>query len=145
MTFELTALPGVIKILPTVHRDSRGFFIETWQSAKFAAGGIDTAFVQENFSHSTHGTLRGLHYQLKQPQGRLVRVVQGKVFDVTVDLRKSSPHFGRWNGEVLSAENNHQLWIPPGFGHGFLVLSDTAGFQYNCTDFYAPEFDRSIR
>lgn len=145
MKFEPTSLPGIIRIVPTVHEDSRGFFMETWQSRCFAEGGIDATFVQENFSHSAKGTLRGLHYQIEQPQGRLVRVVQGAVFDVTVDLRKSSPHFGQWIGEILSAENRHQLWVPPGFGHGFLVLSETAGFEYNCTDFYAPEFDRSIR
>lgn len=145
MVFEQTGLPGIVKIIPTAHEDSRGFFIENWQSKKFSQGGIDAVFVQENFSHSSQGTLRGLHYQIQQPQGRLVRVVQGEVFDVSVDLRRSSPHFGQWTGEILSAENRHQLWVPPGFGHGFLVLSETAGFQYNCTDFYAPEFDRSIR
>lgn len=145
MKFETTRLPGIIKIVPTIHKDSRGFFLENWQSSTFAKGGIDAEFVQENLSHSTKGTLRGLHYQIRQPQGRLVRVIHGSVFDVTVDLRQSSPHFGQWLGEVLSAENNHQLWVPPGFGHGFLVLSDTAGFQYNCTDYYAPEWDRSIR
>ena len=145
MEFEQTGLPGIVKIVPTVHEDSRGFFVENWQSKKFSQCGIDAAFVQENFSHSKQGTLRGIHYQIKQPQGRLVRVVQGKVFDVSIDLRRSSPHFGQWTGEILSAENGHQLWVPPGFGHGFLVLSETAGFQYNCTDFYAPEFDRSIR
>ncbi len=145
MKFVPTRLPGVIKIEPTIHGDSRGFFMELWQAREFAAAGIDAEFTQENFSHSSAGTLRGLHYQIEQPQGRLVRVMYGEVFDVTVDLRKSSPHFGQWQGVILSAENNHQLWIPPGFGHGFLVLSETAGFQYNCTEFYAPEFDRSIR
>ena len=145
MKFEPTSLPGVVRIVPTVHEDSRGFFIETWQSRTLEQSGIDATFVQENFSHSSSGTLRGLHYQVKHAQGRLVRVVQGAVFDVTVDLRKSSPQFGQWTGEILSAENRHQLWVPPGFGHGFLALTDTAGFEYNCTDFYAPEFDRSIR
>ena len=145
MKFESTDLPGIIKIIPTVHADSRGFFMETWQARCFADHGIDAEFVQENFSHSRRGTLRGLHYQIEKPQGRLVRVVQGAVFDVSVDLRKSSPHFGRWFGEILSAENRLQLWVPPGFGHGFLTLSETAGFQYNCTDYYAPEVDRSIR
>ncbi|VUX54947.1 dTDP-4-dehydrorhamnose 3,5-epimerase [uncultured Woeseiaceae bacterium] len=119
--------------------------METWQARDFADAGIDAEFVQENFSQSVKGTLRGLHYQIKQPQGRLVRVVQGTVFDVSVDLRKASPYFGQWVGEILSADNRHQLWVPPGFGHGFLVLSETAGFEYNCTDYYAPEFDRSIR
>ncbi len=145
MKFEPTTLPGIIKIVPTVHEDSRGFFMETWQASIFADSGIDAVFVQENFSHSRKGTLRGLHYQIEQAQGRLVRVVQGAVFDVSVDLRKSSPHFGQWFGEILSAENKHRLWVPPGFAHGFLVLSDTAGFEYNCTDYYAPEYDRSIR
>ena len=145
MKFEPTTLPGIIKIVPTVHEDSRGFLMETWQARNFADSGIDAQFVQENFSHSRKGTLRGLHYQIERPQGRLVRVVQGAVFDVSVDLRKSSPHFGQWFGEILSAENKHRLWVPPGFGHGFLVLSDTAGFEYNCTDYYAPEYDRSIR
>ncbi len=145
MRFERTSLPGIVRIVPAVHEDARGYFMETWQARDFAAGGIDADFVQENFSHSRKGTLRGIHYQIEHPQGRLVRVVQGAVFDVSVDLRRSSPHFGRWMGEVLSAENRHQLWVPPGFGHGFLVLTETAGFQYNCTDFYAPEADRSIR
>jgi len=143
--FEPTRLPGIVRIVPTLHKDSRGFFMETWQSNRFAKNGIDAAFVQENFSHSSIGTLRGLHYQIEKPQGRLVRVVQGAVFDVAVDLRRSSPHFGQWVGEILSAENRHQLWVPPGFGHGFLVLSETAGFEYNCTNYYSPEFDRAIR
>ena len=145
MKLEATTLPGVIKIVPTVLEDTRGFFIETWQARRFAEGGIDAGFVQDNFSHSTNGTLRGLHYQIEQPQGKLVRVVRGEVFDVAVDLRRSSPHFGQWVGETLSAENMHQLWVPAGFGHGFLVLSDTAAFEYKCTDYYAPEFERSIR
>ncbi len=145
MKFEPTTLPGIVRIVPTVHEDSRGFVMETWQASVFADSGIDVEFVQENFSHSRKGTLRGLHYQIERPQGRLVRVVRKAVFDVSVDLRKSSPHFGQWVGEVLSAENKHQLWVPPGFGHGPLTLSETAGFQYNCTVFYAPEVDRSIR
>lgn len=119
--------------------------METWQARHFAEAGIDAEFVQENYSHSSKGALRGLHYQIEKPQGRLVRVVHGAVFDVSVDLRKSSPYFGRWVGEILSAENKYQLWVPPGFGHGFLTLSDTAGFEYNCTGYYAPEFDHSIR
>ncbi len=145
MKFEPTTLPGIIKIVPTVHEDSRGFFMETWHARRFEEGGIEARFVQENFSHSMHGILRGLHYQIEQPQGKLVRVVQGEVFDVAVDLRRSSAHFGQWVGEVLSAENSHQLWVPPEFGHGFLVLSDTAAYEYKCTDYYAPEFERSIR
>lgn len=145
MVFEPLSLPGVVRIIPAVHEDARGYFVETWQARDFAEAGIDVDFVQENFSHSRKGTLRGIHYQIKQPQGRLVRVVQGAVFDVSVDLRRSSPHFGQWVGAVLSAENRHLLWVPPGFGHGFLALSETAGFQYDCTDYYAPEHDRSIR
>ena len=145
MKFFETKLPGVIRIEPAVYGDDRGFFMETWQAKRFAEAGIDQVFVQDNFSHSIKGTLRGLHYQIQQPQGKLVRVVSGEVFDVAVDLRRSSPHFGAWVGVVLSAENKHQLWVPPGFGHGFLVMSDTAEFEYKCTDFYAPEHERSIR
>ena len=145
MKFITTSLPEVIKVEPAVHRDGRGYFMETWQLQRFRDGGIDDQFVQDNFSQSSKGTLRGLHYQIEQPQGKLVRVVSGEVFDVAVDLRKSSPQFGQWVGEVLSARNRHQLWVPPGFGHGFLVLSETAQFEYKCTDYYAPEFERSIR
>lgn len=145
MKFVETSLAGVIRIEPTVHRDDRGFFMETWHSDCFAEHGISAEFVQDNVSSSSRGTLRGLHYQIKQAQGKLVRVVQGEVYDLAVDLRKSSPQYGQWVGEVLSAENKHQLWIPPGFGHGFLVLSETAEFAYKCTDYYAPESERSIR
>ena len=145
MKFFETNLPGVIKIEPQVHRDDRGYFMETWQAQRFRDAGIDTNFVQDNFSHSSKNTLRGLHYQIEQPQGKLVRVVAGEVFDVAVDLRKSSANFGQWVGGVLSADNRHQFWVPPGFGHGFLVLSDVAEFEYKCTDYYAPEFERSIR
>jgi dTDP-4-dehydrorhamnose 3,5-epimerase len=145
MKFVATELAGVIRIEPAVHRDDRGFFMETWQAREFSAAGIDVEFVQDNFSHSLQGALRGLHYQIEQAQGKLVRVVQGEVFDVVVDLRKSSPQYGQWVGDVLSAENKHQLWVPPGFGHGFLVLSETAEFEYKCSSYYAPEFDRSIR
>jgi len=145
MKFVETSLPGVIKIEPQVHRDDRGFFMETWQVRHFREAGIDMNFVQDNFSHSSKNTLRGLHYQIDQPQGKLVRVVAGEVFDVAVDLRKSSKTFGRWVGGILSADNRHQLWVPPEFGHGFLVLSDVAEFEYKCTDYYAPEFERSIR
>ncbi len=126
MKFVETSLPGPVKIIPAVHEDARGFFMETWQAKQFSDAGIDAEFLQDNFSRSSKGTLRGLHYQIKQPQGKLVRVVSGEVFDVAVDLRKSSPTFGQWIAEILSAENKHQLWVPPGFGHGFLVLSDTA-------------------
>ena len=145
MKFVATSLPGVIRTVPTLYRDDRGFFMETWQAQRFRDAGIDVEFVQDNFSHSSKGTLRGLHYQIERPQGKLVRVVSGQVFDVAVDLRKTSPGFGRWVGEILSADNKHQLWVPPGFGHGFLVLSETAEFEYKCTDYYAPEFECSIR
>ena len=144
MKFIETSLPGVIRIVPTVHGDERGYFMETWQAERFRDAGIDADFVQDNFSESSKGTLRGLHYQIKQPQGKLVRVVSGEVFDVAVDLRRSSANFGEWVGEILSAANKHQLWVPPGFAHGFLVLSDTAAFEYKCTDYYAPEHERSI-
>jgi dTDP-4-dehydrorhamnose 3,5-epimerase len=143
--FVETELPGVIRIEPSVHGDDRGYFMETWQARRFADHGIKADFVQDNFSQSTRGTLRGLHYQIEQVQGKLARVVHGEVFDVAVDLRKSSPTYGQWEGVVLSADNKHQLWVPPGFGHGFLVLSETAKFEYKCTDYYAPEFERSIR
>lgn len=145
MKFVETSLPGVIRIEPRIFSDERGFFMETWQAKRFRDAGIDVEFMQDNLSHSSKGTLRGLHYQIQMSQGKLVRVVSGEVFDVAVDLRKSSPNFGRWVGEILSAENKHQLWVPPGFGHGFLVLSDTADFEYKCTDYYAPEFERTIR
>ena len=145
MKFVETSLAGIIRIEPTVHRDDRGYFMETWQSRRFAVHGISAEFVQDNVSRSTRGTLRGLHYQIEQAQGKLVRVVQGEVYDVAVDLRKSSPQYGQSVGEVLSAENKHQLWVPPGFGHGFLVLSETAEFEYKCTDYYAPDFERAIR
>lgn len=145
MKFLETELPGVVLIEPAVFRDDRGFFMETWQAKRFAAAGIDLKFVQDNCSQSSKGTLRGLHYQIEQAQGKLVRVVSGEVFDVAVDLRRSSPHYGKWVGAVLSAENKKQIWVPPGFAHGFLVLSDVAEFEYKCTDFYAPQFERSIR
>ena len=145
MKFEPTGLAEVIRVVPTIHRDARGFFVETWQSRRFSEGGIEADFVQENYSYSSKGTLRGIHYQVARAQGRLVRAVEGAVFDVAVDLRRSSPTFGRWTGEVLSADNRNQLWVPAGFGHGFLVLSETAGFEYSCTDYYSPEHERQIR
>jgi dTDP-4-dehydrorhamnose 3,5-epimerase len=145
MRFITTELPEVVKVEPTVHGDDRGYFMETWQAKRFSEAGIADTFVQDNFSHSAKGTLRGLHYQINQAQGKLVRVVHGEVFDVAVDLRRSSPHYGQWVGVHLSGDNKHQLWVPPGFGHGFLVLSKTADFEYKCTDYYAPEFERSIR
>ena len=144
MEFEETRLPGVWLITPKVFHDERGFFMETWQQNRFREAGIDADFVQDNFSRSTRGTLRGLHYQIRQPQGKLVRVVSGEVFDVAVDLRKSSPTYSRWFGVILSAANKQSLWVPPGFAHGFLVLSETAEFEYKCTDFYAPDHERSV-
>jgi len=144
MKFEETSLPVVIRVTPAVFADDRGYFMETWQARRYRDAGIDADFVQDNFSQSSKGTLRGLHYQIEQSQGKLLRVVLGEVFDVAVDLRKASPNFGRWAGEILSADNKQQLWIPSGFGHGFLVLSDTAEFEYKCTDYYAPDFERSI-
>jgi dTDP-4-dehydrorhamnose 3,5-epimerase len=145
MRFVPSEIPEVLLIEPQVFGDSRGFFMETWHAAKFAAAGLDCNFVQDNHSKSVQGTLRGLHYQIEKPQGKLVRVISGEVFDVAVDLRKSSPFFGRWVGEILSAENKKMLWVPPGFGHGFYVLSPEAEFVYKCTELYAPEHERCIR
>ena len=145
MRFVPSEIPDVLLIEPQVFGDSRGFFMETWHAAKFAAAGLDCKFVQDNHSKSVQGTLRGLHYQIRKPQGKLVRVISGEVFDVAVDLRKSSPFFGRWVGEILSAENKKMLWVPPGFGHGFYVLSPEAEFVYKCTELYAPEDERCIR
>jgi dTDP-4-dehydrorhamnose 3,5-epimerase len=139
------AIPDVFLIEPTVFGDERGFFFESFNQARFEdAIGKSVQFVQDNHSRSVKNVLRGLHYQIQQPQGKLVRVVQGEVFDVAVDLRKSSKTFGQWVGEILSAENKHQLWIPEGFAHGFVVLSETAEFLYKTTDYYAPAFERSI-
>ncbi len=139
-----TDIPDVKLIEPKVFSDDRGFFMETYQQRVFAEAGLPTEFVQDNHSGSRQGILRGLHYQLKQSQGKLVRVVVGEVFDAAVDLRKSSPTFGQWTGAVLSAENKRALWVPPGFGHGYYVLSDWAEFVYKVTDFYAPEWERTI-
>jgi len=139
-----TSIPDVKLIEPKVFGDERGFFMETWNEKAFREIGINSTFVQDNHSRSVKNTLRGLHYQIRQPQGKLVRVTRGEVFDVAVDLRSSSPTLGHWVGEYLSEENNRMLWVPPGFAHGFLVTSDTADFQYKCTDFYAPEYERSI-
>ena len=144
MEFLPTRLPDVIVIRPEVFEDSRGFFMETWTRKAFEQVGIDADFVQDNYSSSVAGTVRGLHYQIERAQGKLVRVVKGEVFDVAVDLRKSSPDFGQWASEILSAENKKQMWIPPGFAHGFLVLSETTEFEYKCTDYYAPEHERTI-
>ena len=139
------AIPDVLLIEPKVFGDDRGFFYESYNQAAFnQATGLDVQFVQDNHSKSVKNVLRGLHYQIRQPQGKLVRVVHGAVFDVAVDIRKSSPTFGQWVGEVLSAENKRQLWIPTGFAHGFVVTSDTAEFLYKTTDYYAPKYERCI-
>jgi dTDP-4-dehydrorhamnose 3,5-epimerase len=145
MPIQATTIPDVIIIEPKVFGDDRGFFYESFNASKFAEEtGVKTEFVQDNHSKSAKGVLRGLHYQIQQPQGKLVRVVAGEVFDVAVDLRKKSLTFGQWVGVILSADNKRQLWIPPGFAHGFLVTSDSAEFLYKTTDYYAPEFERSI-
>lgn len=145
MEFEPTAIPDVVLIRPKVFGDARGFFLESWEERKFTAAGIDAKFVQDNHSRSARHTLRGLHYQIRQPQGKLVRVITGAVYDVAVDIRRSSPTFGRWVGVTLSAENHHMLWVPAGFAHGFVVLSESADFVYRCTDFYAPGSERAIQ
>jgi dTDP-4-dehydrorhamnose 3,5-epimerase len=139
MRFVSTDLPGVVLIEPVVLRDARGFFLETFHAEKFAAGGIAAGFVQDNHSLSVRGTLRGLHAQRLHPQGKLVRCTEGSVFDVAVDVRRGSPSFGRWIGFELSAENFRELWIPPGFLHGFCALSERAQLQYKCTEFYRGE------
>ena len=144
MDFIPLSIPDVVLIKPDVHRDERGFFFESWQKNKFAKAGIDQEFVQDNHSRSSKDVLRGLHYQIRQPQGKLIRAIVGEVFDVAVDLRSSSPCFGKWVSTNLSAENFNILWIPPGFAHGFLVLSDVAEFVYKATDFYAPQYERCI-
>lgn len=141
-----TELPGVIILEPKVFGDQRGFFFESFNARNFAeATGLQRKFVQDNHSRSQRGVLRGLHYQVQQAQGKLVRVTTGAVYDVAVDLRRSSPTFGRWVGVQLSAENNRQLWVPEGFAHGFVVLSEFAEFLYKTTDYYAPEHERCIR
>ena len=144
MEFKPTIIPDVILVEPKVFGDGRGFFMETYQAARFAAAGITAGFVQDNHSGSARGILRGLHYQIRQPQGKLVRVVAGEVFDVAVDLRRSSPTFGRWVGQRLSASNRLQIWIPPGFAHGFYVLSEWAEVVYKATDYYDPEWERTL-
>jgi len=140
-----TEIPDVVIFEPKVFGDTRGFFFESFNRKAFReAVDLDLDFVQDNHSRSSRGVLRGLHYQIEQPQGKLVRVVRGAVFDVAVDLRKSSPTFGRWEGTELTEENHRQLWIPPGFAHGFVVLSESADFLYKTTDYYAPEHERCI-
>lgn len=145
MKFLPTKIQEVIKIEPDVYGDKRGFFMETYQKKRYQAGGISYEFVQDNHSGSARGILRGLHYQIRHPQGKLVRVSVGEVYDVAVDIRRSSSTFGDWVGGVLSAENKQQLWIPPGFAHGFYVLSDWAEVLYKATDYYTPEWDCSLR
>ncbi len=140
-----TAIPGLLILEPKVFGDARGFFMESYNAKAFQdATGLTPNFVQDNHSRSGKGVLRGLHYQIEQAQGKLVRVTRGSVFDAVVDLRKSSPTFGQWAGVELSEENSRQLWIPPGFAHGFLVISDSADFLYKTTDYYAPQFERSL-
>jgi dTDP-4-dehydrorhamnose 3,5-epimerase len=145
MNIQSTAIPDVVIIEPKVFGDERGFFYESFNAAQFAnLTGSQVQFVQDNHSKSAKHVLRGLHYQIQQPQGKLVRVVAGEVLDVAVDIRKSSPTFGQWVGVILSADNKRQFWVPAGFAHGFIVLSDSAEFLYKTTDYYAPQFERSI-
>jgi dTDP-4-dehydrorhamnose 3,5-epimerase len=146
MKVTLTDLPGVLIIEPKVFGDERGFFYESFNAKAFnEATGLETQFVQDNHSRSQKGVLRGLHYQVQNTQGKLVRVIAGEVLDVTVDIRRSSPHFGQWVAVRLSAENHRQLWVPEGFAHGFVVLSDSAEFLYKTTDYYTPSAERCIR
>ena len=144
MKFTPTSIPDVLLIEPKVHGDERGFFMETYQAQHFSTAGILDTFIQDNHSGSRQYTLRGLHYQIQQAQGKLVRVGTGEVYDVAVDIRRSSPTFGKWEGVHLSAQNKLQLWIPPGFAHGFYVLSDWAELIYKSTDYYAPQWERTI-
>lgn len=146
MNFIPTEIPEVVIIEPQLFGDHRGFFLESWSKRHFAENGIHADFVQDNHSRSAQGVLRGLHYQIWQPQGKLVRVTRGEVYDVAVDMRRGSPTFGKWVGVYLSAENHRMFWVPPGFAHGFYVTSPNgAEFQYKCTDYYAPAFERSLR
>ncbi|WP_300319035.1 dTDP-4-dehydrorhamnose 3,5-epimerase [Idiomarina sp.] len=145
MDFKRLAIPDVVLMTPQVFGDERGFFMETFRQNEFEKHCGKYQFVQDNHSKSRQGILRGLHYQLKQPQGKLVRVTQGRVFDVAVDMRESSPTFGEWVGVELNDENKQMLWVPPGFAHGFYVLSETAEFSYKCTDYYAPDDEHSVR
>ena len=138
-SFMPCSIPGLIEIHPKVFSDSRGYFLETWSERDYAEAGIGLKFVQDNESRSVRGVLRGLHFQRKHPQGKLVRVIEGEVFDVAVDIRPNSPTGGQWHAVILSGEKKNQFYIPPGFAHGFLVLSETAAFAYKCTDFYYPE------
>ncbi len=144
MQFIRTSIPDVILIEPQVFGDERGFFLETYQAQRFSTAGITANFVQDNQSGSRQGTLRGLHYQIRQPQAKLARVIIGEIYDVAVDIRRSSPTFGQWVGVHLSAQNRHQIWVPAGFAHGFYVLSEWAEILYKTSDFYAPQWERSI-
>lgn len=144
MRYTKTAIPEVVLLEPTIYGDHRGFFMETWQEQSFHENVANVSFVQDNHSKSTQGILRGLHYQTQNPQGKLVRVTSGSVFDVAVDMRKSSPTFGQWVGFELSEENHRILWVPPGFAHGFYVNSETAEFVYKCTNYYTPEHEHSL-
>jgi len=145
MKFTPTSIPDVILIEPDVFGDERGFFLETYRAHSFAEAGIHLPFVQDNHSGSRRGILRGLHYQVRQPQGKLVRVIAGEIYDVAVDIRRSSPYFGRWIGACLSAETHQQIWVPPGFAHGFYVVSEWAEVVYKTTDYYAPQWESCIR
>lgn len=144
MEFVPTRIPDVVLIKPKVFGDARGFFAETWQAEKFAAAGLPMKFVQDNHSHSGQWIVRGLHFQVPQPQGKLVRVSRGAVFDVVVDVRADSPTRGQWVGAELSDSNHHMLWVPEGFAHGFLTLTESVDFIYKCTDYYAPQHERVI-
>ena len=147
MLMELikTPIDGVLLVKPKIFGDTRGYFVETWQKQRYEECGIDLPFVQDNHSKSSKGMLRGLHFQKNHPQGKLVMVSYGEVFDVAVDIRENSPTFGKWYGAILNQENQNQLWIPPGMAHGFVVLSDVAHFHYKCTDYYHPNDEGSIR
>jgi len=138
-------IAGLLIIQPKVFGDARGFFLETWNEARYREAGLGTHFVQDNVSFSRHGILRGLHFQSPRPQGKLLQVLQGEVFDVAVDLRRASATFGKWHGLIISGDNKKQFYVPPGFAHGFLVLSETALFQYKCTDFYSPKDEMALR
>ena len=145
MNVLATELPGVMIIEPRVFSDARGSFFESYHAQRYAAAGLPDRFVQDNHARSVQGTLRGVHYQLRMPQGKLVRAILGSIFDVAVDIRKGSPTFGRWVGTVLSADNKRQMYVPPGFGHGYYVIDTVAEVEYKCTDFYQPEDERGIR
>lgn len=144
MEFVHLSIPDVILVKPRTFSDARGFFMETWEKKVFESEGINLEFVQDNHSHSTKNVLRGMHYQIQHPQGKLIRAITGSIFDAVIDLRKESPTFGKWVGAILNEENHYMLWIPPGFAHGFCVLSESTDFVYKETDYYTPEFERSI-